>query len=137
MKRAQRRRDKAEVKSAHHPDAWKIPFAEDDLSEHRKLQIELRNVFTSESMEASEPYHAGYTFREALYLAIEGGTAPLARWVFDPRARAKLTDRDWKYVAVAIRLLQKPYAAPRGRRCGWSQQPPRIVEAEQPRHARD
>ena len=108
-----------------------IPFAEDEEAEWKQLRIALRNAFTNESAEAGKPHHAGYSFIEALYLATKGGTAPLARWIRDPRARPKLTDQDWKYAAVVVWLLQKPYKRGRGRAVGWSQRPAAVREVEQ------
>ena len=93
------------------PDDWAIPLMEGDELQSWKelverLRVELREVFAAKSAEATRPHSAGYSFREALALAVEGGTIPLAYWIRD--RHEQLTAQDWSFVAMAVWALQQP-----------------------------
>ena len=93
------------------PDDWAIPLMEGDELQSWKelverLRVELREVFAAKSTEATRPHSAGYSFREALALAVEGGTIPLAYWIRD--RHEQLTAQDWSFVAMAVWALQQP-----------------------------
>ena len=93
------------------PDDWAIPLMEGDELQSweelvEQLRVELREVFAAKSTEATRPHHAGYSFREALALALDGGTIPLAYCIRD--RHEQLTAQDWRFVAMAVWALQQP-----------------------------
>lgn len=79
-----------------------------------ELSAALDPVFVSDS-ESTKPHHADFSFLEALALAVDGGTAPLARFIRDPQGRECLSDRDWQFLAVFIRSLWRPPKRRHGR----------------------
>jgi hypothetical protein len=69
-------------------DGWAIP---DDKPEDWEALVEQLNaaldgVFTSKSREAAKAHHHGFSFLEALALAVDGGTVPLARYILDRKS---------------------------------------------------
>jgi hypothetical protein len=94
-----------------HPEDWAIPLMEGDELESWKelaeqLRAKLREVFAAKTTEDTRPHYAGYSFREALALALDGGTIPLAYWIRD--RHEQLSAQDWRLVAMAVWALQQP-----------------------------
>lgn len=95
---------------------WKITEDDDDWQAAREdLNAALATPFTSKSRESTKPHHSKYSFLEAMLLAVDGGTTPLARFIRDRRGREFLSEQDWQYLAVFIRSLWKPPQQGRGR----------------------
>lgn len=95
---------------------WKIPEDDDDWQAAREdLNAALATPFTSKSRESTKPHHSKYSFLEAMLLAVDGGTTPLARFIRDRKGRELLSEQDWQYLAVFIRSLWKPPQQGRGR----------------------
>ena len=95
---------------------WTIPEDDDDWQAAREeLNAALATPFTSKSRESTKPHHAGYSFLEALALAADGGTFPLARFILDRSQRERLSEQDWRFAAIVIWSLQQPYEQGRGR----------------------
>jgi len=80
-----------------------------------EVNAALATPFTSKTCESTKPHHAGFSFLEALALAAVGGTIPLARFILDRSQRERLSEQDWRFVAVVIWSLQQPYEQGRGR----------------------
>ena len=87
---------------------WIIPEDDDDWQAARQsLNAALATPFTSKSRENTKPHHSKYSFLEAMFLAVDGGTTPLARFIRDRWGRKLLSEQDWQYLAVFIRSLWK------------------------------
>ena len=85
---------------------WIIPEDDDDWQAAREdLNAALATPFTSKSRESTKPHHAGFSFLEALALAADGGTFPLARFILDRSQRERLSEQDWRFVAVVICVI--------------------------------
>ncbi len=98
------------------PDDWRIPELEDDWP---LLQADLEAAqstpFTPKRRESTKPYHAGFSFQEAMCLARTGGTTPLARFIRDPEGRKHIGEREWKHLAAFVHSLWRQPKRPRGR----------------------
>jgi hypothetical protein len=99
-----------------HDNSRTYPIDDDDwhvLVE--ELSVALATPFTSKSRESTKPRHAEFSFLEAMYFAVDGGTIPLARFIRDRRGRELLSEQDWQYLAVFIQSLLRPPKQRRGR----------------------
>jgi hypothetical protein len=104
------------VESLVRAENWVMPEDDDDWQAAREhLNAALATPFTSKSRESTKPHHSRFSFLEAMLLAVDGGTTPLARFIRDRRGRELLSEQDWQYLAVFIRSLWKPPQQRRGR----------------------
>ena len=93
----------------------------------KQLSAALEPVF-DDDREILLPRHLGFSFLRAIYLALDGKTLPLARFIRDARGRRMLTEEQWQFLAVFIQSLGKPPKPLRGRPPALATSP--VVTAE-------